>query len=343
MAEGKLKTMNLAGAEGILRRERRGNNDLYVHLSRLQVRPGDELGEPHERYRLAFEAESRPLDLAMTPHSLYQLTSLAGVPAGFPERIPLSVGLATLRSCLTLAIEARDDPMLLLRLGGGQSHARALLPASFLRYDDRDLFLDIKTALAAQDLRVTNLLIHDDVLHIRIVTRESLDLGSERETDPARPGIDIRSSETGRFPLELRRVLVRVVCWNGVTTATSDQETISRRKIGISREEMHSVVRNGLEESIGWSRQSAERLRNDRARTVRDPIEEMERVFQTYRLGSVRSTAGRLLRDQLNQQRDLFGLSRFQFIQAFTATAQALEPQHRSRWEDGLGAYLFEE
>lgn len=343
MAEDRLKGMNLTGAEGILRRERRANGDAYVHLSRLQPRAGKDLGEPQERFRLTVDADGRLLDLALTGQSLQQLTGLAGVPAGFLEKIPVSVGLATLRSCLTLAVETRDDPMLLLRLGGDGTFVRGILPASFVRYDDRDLLQDVRQALGEREVRVTDLLVQEDVFHIRIATREAVELGAGKQNDVAWPGIDILSSETGRLPLELRRVLVRLVCSNGMTAVAGEQGAAGRRKTGISRKGIEEFVQVGLRESLAWSREPAERLRRDRDRMIQHPLDEMERVFRTYGLGNPRSTGGRLVRNVIAQQRDLFGVSRFNFIQAFTRTARALDPRQRSLWEDGMGMYLFEE
>ena len=340
-----LTAMPPEAVRSVLKRERDGTHDRFLPLSRVRLDLRDPLAAPENRYSITLSGEGAPVPLRLSPTALRQLAGLGGIPLPFLERLPAAMGLSTLRSCLFVAMEERQDPELLFRLRTGDPpRLRAILPSSFPRFDDRDVLEEVQRAIAGRkDVRVAGVSITDDVFSVRLVVPRALNLGSARTPDPAYAGVDIRTSETGACPMEIRRVLYRLVCSNGMTDVAETQRELRRRKVGLDRDRFREVFAGSLEESLRWGRQSAERLGSGHSQFIQDPVAEVRGIFRRYRLGNPASLPGRLVLDDLARSVNLLGVSRFDLVQAFTHTAQKLDLEDRLRFEDAMGAYLYSE
>ena len=84
------------------------------------------------------------------------------------------------------------------------------------------------------------------------------------------------------------------------------------------------------------------RLRDARQAYVADPASEVARIFRRYRLGSPKGKAGRWVVDELLRRGTLFGVERFDLVQAFTAVARDLDHATRLKFEDAMGAYVLQ-
>ena len=342
MARHGITILNRAAVKNRLRQEREGLEDTFLPLSRLRLDIRDPLAPVEDRFTLSLPGERPGYRLSET--ALRQLAGLGGMPVPFLERLPASLGLSTLRSCLTLLMEQRQDPAFLLRIRSGlRPRIRAFLPSSFPRFDDRDVLAEVLRVLDGhRNLQVTSFAVTDDLFSLRLVFPQRLNLGTSKRPDPAYSGIDVRNSETGVRPLEIRRVLHRLVCSNGLTHVTDGQRELRAQKVGMDRHRFREVFSRSLEESLRWGRDSAGRLGEGHARFIADPVAEVKGIFRKYRLGNAAGLPGRLVLDELTRSANLLGVSRFDLVQAFTSVAQRLDHDRRLRFEDAMGAYLFQ-
>jgi hypothetical protein len=321
----------------VLERERAGQSDVYCPLSRMHLRGGSSLAPVHDRYHVDLDADGRVRPLALTPTALSQLCGLAGVPYGFLDRVPAALGLKLLR-CLLETSAGDEDRAFLFRLKDARTpRVRAILPSSFVRTSDRELLEDLEGALDRPAM-VTNLAISGDLFSLRVVfPGEGMQLGYD---DPAMPGLDLQSSETGVYPLQVRRVLFRMVCSNGMTSLTEAQKLLRKRMTRFDRGEFRAAVRQGAAEAVGYGRTMAERMREARTQFLKDPASEIERLFTTYRLGSPRGDRAQWVASALVRELPLFGAGRFEVVQAFTEVAKGLEHENRVKWEDAMSDYV---
>ena len=95
------------------------------------------------------------------------------------------------------------------------------------------------------DLRVVNLKIDEDLFCLRTVFGDALNLGTAHRPDSAFAGIDVVSSETGCSPLEVRHVLVRMVCANGMTRLSQGPSSGKARYTRLDREAFRNVLITG--------------------------------------------------------------------------------------------------
>jgi hypothetical protein len=257
------------------------------------------------------------------------------------ERLPVSHSVKTVRLMMQM-MEGNDRP-LLVRLKGSPDapRLRAILPNSFVRFDDVELYQALLAALGKRQIKVVRFVVNEDLFHVRFVYGDSLELATARSfTDPAFPGIDITSSETGCFPTEVRYVLFRVLCRNGMTQTAESGNNRRFRKTGMDREVFRAVVRSALEEASVKGQYLAERLGDSRGQYVENPSDELARIFAHFRLGSTGGRLARWVASELVRNGTLVGVRRFDVINAFTATARGLEPAARVKLEDAMASYL---
>ena len=335
-----LKTIPLPRVRAILERDREGTHDIYCPLSSIDLELRAPLAPLAKRFQARVTHDGRRINLHLTPTAVRQISGIAGIPTPFLEKAPASVGLGLMRSMLRLAIEARDRALLLRLKGRRLPRLRAVLPSSYVRFDDLDVLTELESALgdAGQDFRVLNLNVNEDLLCIRGLFNDPLDLGTSRRPDPAAAGIDIVSSETGR-PLELRQVLVRVVCSNGMTSVLRNESDKTRRT-GLGRTVFRDRAALAIDRALEQGREMSARLAVFRSAFVKVPHSEVERILRRHKLGSMGGRIGRWVMTELDRDPSLFGVTRFEIVQAFTAVARGLQPIDRRRLEDAMGAYV---
>jgi hypothetical protein len=277
----------------------------------------------------------------LSPNALEQLCGLAGVPSNFLERVPTSLALKLLRTCLETTDHA-DGRRVLLRLKtAGPPRVRAILPQSYVRFDDLDVLSELCAALRGKDLKAVRVNVTDDILFLRLAGSEDLNLGSRQHPDPARSGIDLITSETGAHKLELRNCLLRIVCENGLTIVSSAGKAFRSRYSSIDRDELQEAFRKTLDESLSKGPEVAGRLAQTRSSYVGDPRAELEAIFRKFKLGTPRGRIGRWVVQEVLRNLSVFGVARFDLIQAFTAVARGLDHGARTRIEDAMGSYLM--
>jgi hypothetical protein len=311
-------------------------------LNDLRLEVQDPLAPITGRFAVQVAAKNRTFAAKLTPHSFGQICGLLRVPPQFIERVPAPVALRLLRT-LQDTSELMDGRALLLRFRGKEPPLlRAILPHSFVRFDDADIVRAIRShegeALEAQDVRVD-----EDSLFLRLLLadpKRQVNLGSGLSPDPGFVGMSIYSSETGAHPLVLRHSLLRLVCENGLTIPVEEGRPMRRRFTQVDRRALERAIDGALSQMIPRGEELAKKLAATRAETVRDADAEIFAIFRRHRLGSPRGRLGRWVTEEVHRNLSLFGAQRFEIVQAFTAVARGLESPDRLRFEDAMGAYL---
>jgi hypothetical protein len=338
-----LNHFDLETVEYRVQKERRHQRDLYAPLSdiRLDVASPEPVEGP-ERFRLAVVEGARERKLKVTTTALRQICSIAGVPTNFIDTIPASVATKLIRCLLQIADHSYGKRYLLRVKGGRTQTLRAILPHNYVRFDDHQLIGELRNAATEDGLTVARLAIDDDSLFLRILLPRKVNLGGFGHHDPGHTGIDIISSETGVLPLQIKQVVFRVVCSNGLTTESEAAKLLHARHTRVDRSTFREAVQNALTEALENGRHSAERLAGLRGRYIDDPHEEIDRIFRTYRLGSPRGRIGRWIAQEVLREVTLFGVQKWDICQAFTAVARGLDHRDRMKLEDAMGAYIME-
>jgi hypothetical protein len=253
--------MRMSEIKGRVENERAATRDAYARLSGARIRVLDALGPIEKRYGITAPLETGATDFDLTPNSIRQLTAIAGMPLSFLESLPPAIGVATLRSCLSIALEMRDDPPFRLRIRESESPTlRAILPASFVRFDDREVLNQVASFAEQRDLCVPDFEISDTSLTLRLMLPEKVALGGTRARDDALVGVDVRNSEVGRHALEVRRCVFRLVCTNGLTSVSETYTQFRKRKLAVNKDRFRELFATGLDEAVTWGRESADRL-----------------------------------------------------------------------------------
>lgn len=337
-----LTPMRLRHVRRALETERHGHGMFYGPLSRARLAAGDSLAPVHDRYRLRHADSGSERELGFTPHALGQLAAFAGVPMPFLERLPLALGIAVLRGLVAARCVAGDSSFLFRVRDGSPPRIRAILPGTAPVVHDLEVFDDV-ASVVPETVSASHVAVSEDVFHLRVLLRDvALELGDAARPDEGMPGLDIRSSETGRYPLQVRAVVFRKVCSNGLTIMTASRKLFVGEGSSFDRLRFREALQMTLETSVSRGRDLADRLRSSRSDYVKDPGREIRSLFRQHRLGNPRSEPARWVAAELLRGASLFGVSRFEVVQAFTAVARGLEHDLRLRWEDAMAAYLLD-
>lgn len=336
-----LKLTPLDQVEKLLRSQRTNLVDRYLPLSKIRLEIGDPLGPMEGRYRVWFTDDSKKTPYTLTENSLRQLCNLAGIPPQFLDRVPPAMGLSLVRGMLE-AVRGEDGKPLLFRLRHARRPMiRAVLPQSHVRLADLDVLDEVKETVQRLSARAVRVVVAEDLFLLRLVFDEGLNVGTQSVPDNCHGGFDVVSSETGRYPLTMRHVLFRVVCGNGMTVDTQREQTMRARYTRMDRDVFRDTFKEALATSLTEVRRLAGLMAETRSTYIADPEQEMRDIFQRFDLGSPRGRLFRFVNQEVSQMNTLFGVSRFDLVQGFTATARDLEHRDRMKLEDAMGEYVL--
>ncbi len=339
-----VKPLPFSVVKATLKKERANCMDTYAPLSRVKVEIRNANAEVLNRYQLRLVDDPITEPLVFTPTSLRQLGRTTGVPSHVLERLPAAVGLNVLRCMLSVVHEKRPQRFLFRMVGGPRGiRLRALLPGSYVRFDDSEVLKEVETRLRAEKLKVVGLTINDDLFSVRLITPDRHNLGTSNHPDANHAGLDVRSSETARYPLQVRELFWRLVCSNGMTRLTDLSTTRIRQDGNMDKALFGEALGRALGSSMLNGGVLAARLGEMRTQYVAEPREEVERVFRDYDLGSPRGRTARWVWEELHGEVGLLGTRRFDLVQAFTSVAQRLDHDWRPRVEDAMGGYVWGE
>lgn len=329
--------------EDVLHKERRDGKDSYLPLRppAVKVEIRDPLAPGAGRFKLVAKVEGSSVPLRFTETSFRQLCGLANVPSPLLTKAPAALGLNLLR-CMLEASEAGEGRPYLLRMRAARRPTlRAILPQSFVRLDDLSVFATLRKAVEKRDVQVASLKVDEDTWHTRLLVGEPINLGSVAAPDIVSPGFDLITSETGSHPLEMRHLLLRQVCLNGMTEAAEQKSAFRNRCTAVERHVLEDRLARALGQAAEKGRDMAAQLSGSRSDYVPDPRGEIDRIFRHFRLGNPSGRIGEWVAAEIMQSDTLFGVSRWSICQSFSAVARGLDHARRMLIEDAMGSYLM--
>ena len=329
--------------EDVLHKERRDGKDSYLPLRppAVKVEIRDPLAPGAGRFKLVAKVEGSSVPLRFTETSFRQLCGLANVPSPLLTKAPAALGLNLLR-CMLEASEAGEGRPYLLRMRAPRRPTlRAILPQSFVRLDDLSVFATLRKAVEKRDVQVASLKVDEDTWHTRLLVGEPINLGSVAAPDIVSPGFDLITSETGSHPLEMRHLLLRQVCLNGMTEAAEQKSAFRNRCTAVERHVLEDRLARALGQAAEKGRDMAAQLSGSRSDYVPDPRGEIDRIFRHFRLGNPSGRIGEWVAAEIMQSDTLFGVSRWSICQSFSAVARGLDHARRMLIEDAMGSYLM--
>jgi len=337
-----LKMMPLNTVADRLKAERAACEDEYHYLMDPQIELQNPHAEIQDRFQLRFGGTDGAA-VAFSETSIGQFCRVVGLPAYVLERLPPSLGLNVLRCMSTIAHERKPVKYLFrLRPDRQRLRLRALLQGSYVRFDDELVMEHVLKNTKEMKLRVAHVNITDDLFSLRLLHRTPHNIGTSKARDEAHTGFDIRTSETGRYDLQVRQLLYRVICSNGMTELINDKSNRVRRTTSRGREDIARLLDQAMLGSHNRAQVMATRLGEMRSVYLQHPFDEVGRIFEDYRLGSPQGRTARRVREHLVPQVGLLGARQFDIVQAFTAVAQQLDHDWRPRLEDAMGAYVLQ-
>lgn len=280
--------------------------------------------------------------MAFSETSIGQFCRIVGLPAYVLDRLPPALGLNVLRCMSTIAHERKPLKYLFrLRRDPHRLRLRALLHGSYVRFDDELVMEHVLRNTKDQKITVAHVNITDDLFALRLLSPKTHNLGTPKAPDEAHGGFDIRSSETGRYALQVRMLLYRLICSNGMTQLVGEQAQKFRRNNSRGKEDFARLLDDALLGCPNDGHDMAARLAETRSVYIQHPDDEIERIFDEYGLGSPRGRTARRIREHLVPHVGLLGARQFDIVQAFTAVAQQLDHDWRPRLEDAMGGYVL--
>ena len=333
----------LPQVDRVLRAERADQWDEYATLSDMRLQVLEPLAPIWDRYSLEIRTGRHTRRCRMSQTALAQVCSLAGAPISFVEKVPPSLALKLIR-CLMEMADSGDGRRHLLRFKDRKSpKLRAVLPQSYVCLNDEQIMQELRAVTQSTPVHVERFNVADDVFYMRLLLDEDLNLGTQTDRDPAIGGVDLITSETGCHSLELRFTVFRLVCSNGLTVPADGEVGLRARYTQMDRDAFEVCLRRVLDEAFHRSRDLANRLSSTRGEMIENPKSELESIFRRYRLGNAQGKLGRWVASEVIRNLSLFGVSRFDIVQAFTGVARGLDHRDRMRFEDAMGAYLLDD
>ena len=339
-----LRAIPMERVSAELLKERRDQLDVYLPLRSPDVQLGidDSLAPVPQRYRMIARVNGRFVGLRFTSTSFRQLCTLAAIPTPLLSRAPAAMGLNLLRGMLEMSEAGEGRPFLFRLRMSSRPTLRAILPQSFVRFDDLQIVEALLRATSGKYAKVATVNVDEDTWFTRLIVGGEIDLGTSKAPDPVAPGVDLITSETGVHPLEIRHVLLRIVCANGITRVSDRQSTWQSRYTSIDRHVLENRLAAALEGAFGSGRELAGRLSDSRSDYLVDPRQEIDKIFRNYRLGNPSGRVGEWIGAEVMKYSTLFGISRWTICQAFTEVAKGLDHPQRMKFEDAMGSYLMQ-
>jgi len=327
-----MKLTEFAEVAEMVRLDDRRKRDEPCRLADLRVEVTHD--SVRNRFHLALPGGgSHPMN-AWACRQLFQ--TRLGIPFEFlSERCP--PGLA--QHLVDHFISVEPPRALLVRLFRTDrgTRVRAVLPASYARFDNVD-FLDVAGRVAEEyGLRVQRYRIDETAFYCRLVFDEVVDAGTGGEVDPHLFGVFFRNSEVGMGVPEAQFTVVRKICGNGALGITDEplMRLHPSSLHSVSRDRLIDRFREGLEEALRRRSGVIEIIRAARQKKVRltDLAEELRKIHKEFGLSLrnleiVREAYFREARESGSKDTTVFSLA-----SALNRAAQHLPAEEAIRYE----------
>jgi hypothetical protein len=220
----------------------------------------------------------------------------------------------------------------LLRMKGDR--VRGILSPRYTKISHSEV-AEIVTSICAERFRVEWLAVTDESLHLRLV-----DPTLSRDVLPGDrviAGLHIGNSEVGKRAVTVDALVWRLVCQNGLVRLVKGKSLLYQRHIYLSRPMLEQALGNAIREALVQSTGFMERMSQATKECVPEVEETIAALSTSWGLSVDTSDKVKhsLKCEPFGQRSTLYGL-----VNAFTQTAQTLEPDERYTLEAHAGTLL---
>lgn len=178
-------------------------------------------------------------DMGMTRYALSQLCNKLGVPVRYLEKC-FDAGQIDLASDNVNAWLEDYNKNLFIREYDGK--IRGILSDRYMTLDTPDIMDVISSVVDSTTYSTKGYFLSPERFHARIVQNEMMNIAGE----DLFAGIQIDSSDVGRSTLQVRFMIFKQVCTNGLCITKGGGVLFEQRHIGISIDEFHSEFKESM-------------------------------------------------------------------------------------------------
>ena len=174
-----------------------------------------------------------------TRFAMHQLCRKIGMPITFFEKLRGSRDEALNNMCVSNInglLEHYNGDMLVRTVGGCMRGVLSTRYRAFDSYKILDVFADFvdnNKVWAADNIAIRGFCNSMDVLHLRFTTLEPV---KGLEDKDLYYGMEITSSDVGKYALQVRFFIYKQICTNGMCIGSFDRELYTQRHVGITPE-----------------------------------------------------------------------------------------------------------
>lgn len=199
-----------------------------------------------ENGNLMFKPDADPFtegnyirSMGMTRHAMSQLCNKIGVPIRYLEKC-LETGMTDLAAENVNAWLSDYDKSLFIREYDGK--VRGVLSDRYMTLDTPDIMDVISDVVDSSEYTTKGFYLSPERFHARLVQNTMMSIAGE----DLFAGVQIDSSDVGRSTLQVRFMIFKQVCTNGLCVSRGGGVLFEQRHIGISIDDFRSTFKESM-------------------------------------------------------------------------------------------------
>lgn len=204
----------------------RDHKDYKVKLENLIITPSLDIQLGSDKYHIS-------------EYALSQLCGKIGVPVTYIKKCAESGKLDLARNNL---LRWMDSPKSLMVRTYGNS-VRGILSDRYSILDNRELLNNLVDTVDLNKFSVKGAYLDTDRLHMRLVSKDKIDIDGE----DLFAGIQVDNSDIGKSSLNIKYLIYKQVCTNGLVLPRGEGVLFRQKHIGISNQEFKESLSRSLD------------------------------------------------------------------------------------------------
>lgn len=288
---------------------------------------------------LVFQPDELPniQNMGMTRYAMSQLCNKLGVPIRYLEKC-FDAGMIDLASDNVNAWLEDYNKNLFIREYGG--NIRGILSDRYMTLDTPDIMEVISSVVDSSTYSTKGYFLSPERFHARIVQNEMMNI----EGEDLFAGIQIDSSDVGRSTLQVRFMIFKQVCTNGLCITKGGGVLFEQRHIGISIDEFHSEFKESMSRIPVLMENAKELIEEARSKDQKYAIHTFDEVELKDFVDRIKLKT-RLSDDSMlkviSMMQDKYSPTRWGLINSLTEVAQDFTLERRVEIEKIAGDLLL--
>lgn len=277
------------------------------------------------------------VDMGMTRYAMSQLCNKLGVPVRYLEKC-FDAGMIDLASDNVNAWLSEYNKNLFIREYNGK--IRGILSDRYMTLDTPDIMQVISDVVDSSTYSTKGYYLSPERFHARIIQNEMMSIDGE----DLFAGIQIDSSDVGRSTLQVRFMIFKQVCTNGLCISKGGGVLFEQRHIGISIDEFYSNFQESMTRIPVLMENATsliEEARNDDGKFAIHTFNESELKDFVERMKLKTRLSDESMTKVIFMMRDKYSPTRWGLINSLTEVAQDFTLERRVEIEKFAGDLLL--